>query len=220
MPTLTPLYPNGFEFTDAALSDFFDDNHQTIVPLAFAAATYWQQCQAMCGISITIHDYPLPGNTTIIGTTLGVGVRRDFFGGIVLQDEPRKLVGVKGFDNYTTDFASPMEFDSVFVAGQTFGPDNTYSGQYKFRGDLWFNVAEALPFIFANIAMGSSNGAVFQLTVAEPVAFANRTQGDFLTIDGQSLKVWFAWSGAAIPVAPPEMTATVTTTQTVNWPVQ
>jgi len=217
MPTMTPLYPNGYEQTDADLNTKKDDNHQTIVPFSYAMDEYWQKCQAQTVVTITVHDYPLPGNTTIIGSTLSSSARKDFFGSPIPQNDPRKLIGVTGFQDYGSDFASPMEFDSVLETGQAFGGDNTYSAAYTFKGLLWFNPSTSLPFIVCNIGMTSVNGAVLALSVTEPTGNPNRVQGPFLTIDGQALQVWFNWQGFPF-VSPPEMTATVTSTQTFIWP--
>jgi hypothetical protein len=212
------LYPFGFEFTTDDLTTKKDANHQTIMPLATAAANYWQNCQASCVITITIHDFPTLGATTIIGSTMPAGRRKDFFGADIVQTDPRKLIGAKGRVSYETDFASAMDFGSVLETGQAFGPDNTYTASYTFRGLLWFNTDDALPYIICDIVMNSNNGSLFALSVVEP-ATTDKVSGDFLTIDGQAIAVWFSWAGAAIPTTTaPEMTADVTTTQTMIWP--
>lgn len=218
MPTKTPLYPNGFEFTDQPLTDFLDTlGHSTVIPRATAASTYWQQCTATVVITITINDYPSVGDVTVIGATLD-GHRQDFFAAEILNTNPRALIGVAGRKTFTEDFASPMEFPPSLITGQAFGPDNDYSASYTFKGIMYFNATEAVPFILCAVTMTSSNGALFQISVAEPGG-TDKVAGQFLTIDGQAYNVWFAWSGASIPTsADPQMSAVVTTTSFFVWP--
>src|SRR6185295_2854823 len=125
MSTNTPLYPFGFAFTDSPLTDFLDDTHPQIMPLATALANYWEQCEGSAQIDVTIHDYPSAGNTTIISATL-FGFRFDKLGTVILNTEPRKLIGYTTGDYRTEDFACPFDCGSTVVMGQGFGPDNFY----------------------------------------------------------------------------------------------
>lgn len=215
--TKTPLYPKGFQFTDADLTDLIDATHPTVMPLENAMDIMWADCQTEATFTITVHDFPTSGDTTVITADLD-GLRYDVFGDVILADNPRGLIGVEHAKNYSEDYAAPTTFTDQIITGQAFGPDNTYQGTYTFSGLMYFNRENALPNIDTSLTVTCSNGAVFQITVTEP-GNPQKKQGNYLTIDGQSVMVWFAWSGAAIPAThDPDMTVSVTTTETFNWP--
>lgn len=217
MPTKTPLYPKGFEFTDADLSTLVDPTHPTVMPLASAAAIQWQSIEASALVSVIVHDFPTVGSDTTISLSL-TGQRIDFFGAPILPTNPRALVGVEHAKSYVLDYSAPMRYPDTFAAGQGFGPDNTYGGTYTFSGLMWFNRVDALPAVDCTFTVTCSNGAVFQMTVTEPIT-SQKQQGNFLTIDGQGVTVWFAWSGAAVPsTAEPQMSVIATTTAPAIWP--
>lgn len=219
MGTKRPLYPGGFVLTRRDLATLKDDTHPTVMPVRTAMRNYWKPCQATAVVTVTLHNFPTAGETRAIGTSM-VGQRLAKSGVVIPRDKPRRLTGSKHARPYTEDFASPMDFPGGLVSGQEFGPDNFYEGRHTFRGVMYFNRTEALPAVECNYVVTSSNGAIFKLGVGPPdPSFppAQTKVGDFLVIDGQAIRVFFTWDGAALFGVDPEMSVVVTTDEAFTW---
>lgn len=215
MSTKALLYPFGFYL--ASVLPPVDDQHPVITSLDQAMDNYWKYCTLSAVVTVRVNDFPTIGTHTDIADTLS-GQRLDFGGSVIIQTDPRSLIGAT--KNYTNpdEFASPHDFPSSFVPGQPFGGDNTYQGQYTFRGLMPFTRTHALPVIQGEFLVTCNNGAVFKFDFQEPVTNPNR-RGVSITVAGFVIPAWLSWTGAAVPsTAQPDGSIVVSVLTNFIWP--
>lgn len=214
MSTKQLLYPFGYYITDTLPP--VDDLHPVITSLDQAADNYLKYCTLSAAVTVRVNDFPSIGSHTDISDTLS-GSRLDVNGDVIIQTDPRSLIG--GSKNYTSpsEFASPYDFPSSLATGQPFGGDNTYEGNYTFRGLMPFTRLHALPQIIGGFLVTCDNGAIFTFAFQEPVTVKKRKVN--LTVSGLVVPIWLSWDGAAVPTtAQPDGSITVSVLNNFIWP--